>query len=113
MPNLGMAKIALIRIHQETLGQRIIEMPEDLQRTELRDDASGFVAYVPVDSVVRVNAWSRRARLRLVLRVMAQVCVGLGQCRVAELYRQAAMGYENWRAARGMVAADGADSNCA
>ena len=35
----------------ELLGQRIIELPEDLARTELRDAASGFVAYVPVGSI--------------------------------------------------------------
>jgi cytochrome c553 len=29
----------------EPIGQRIIEMPENLERTEPRDDASGFVAY--------------------------------------------------------------------
>jgi cytochrome c553 len=37
----------------EALGQRIIEMPEDLARTELRDGASGFVAYVPPGSIAR------------------------------------------------------------
>jgi len=37
----------------EPIGQRIIEMPEDLERTELRDDNSGFVAYVPEDSIKR------------------------------------------------------------
>ena len=37
----------------EALGQRIIEMPEDLSRTELRDGASGFVAYVPVGSIAK------------------------------------------------------------
>jgi len=35
----------------EPIGQRIIEMPEDLERTELRDSASGFIAYVPVGSI--------------------------------------------------------------
>jgi cytochrome c553 len=35
----------------EPIGQRIIETPENLDRTELRDDASGFVAYVPVGSI--------------------------------------------------------------
>lgn len=35
----------------EPIGQRIIEVPEDLERTELRDDSSGFVAYVPEGSV--------------------------------------------------------------
>ena len=37
----------------EPIGQRIIEMPEDLERTELRDDAAGFVAYVPLGSLKR------------------------------------------------------------
>src|SRR5271166_1857558 len=35
----------------EPIGQRIIETPENLERTELRDDTSGFIAYVPVGSV--------------------------------------------------------------
>jgi cytochrome c553 len=35
----------------EPLGQRIIETPENLERTELRDSKSGFIAYVPVGSV--------------------------------------------------------------
>ena len=37
----------------EPLGQRIIEMPENLERTELRDGASGFVAYVPRGSIAK------------------------------------------------------------
>lgn len=35
----------------EPIGQRIIEMPEDLERTELRDARSGFIAYVPPGSI--------------------------------------------------------------
>jgi cytochrome c553 len=35
----------------EPIGQRIIEMPEDFERTELRDSRSGFIAYVPTGSV--------------------------------------------------------------
>jgi cytochrome c553 len=35
----------------EPIGVRIIETPENLERTELRDDASGFIAYVPVGSI--------------------------------------------------------------
>ena len=31
----------------EPIGTRVVETPEDLHRTELRDDASGFIAYVP------------------------------------------------------------------
>jgi cytochrome c553 len=40
----------------EALGQRIIEMPENLERTELRDAASGFVAYVPPGSIAKGEA---------------------------------------------------------
>jgi cytochrome c553 len=35
----------------EPIGQRIIETPEDVERTELRDDRSGFIAYVPEGSI--------------------------------------------------------------
>jgi len=35
----------------EPIGQRIIEVPEDSHRAELRDSHSGFVAYVPPGSV--------------------------------------------------------------
>lgn len=41
---------------REPIGSRIIEMPEDLERTELRDGASGFVAYVPSGAVARGQA---------------------------------------------------------
>ncbi|TDI20877.1 MAG: hypothetical protein E2P06_14660 [Acidobacteria bacterium] len=40
----------------EPIGRRIIELPEDLARTELRDAASGFVAYVPRGSTARGEA---------------------------------------------------------
>jgi len=40
----------------EPIGERIIETPENLERTELRDDHSGFVAYVPVGSIKRGKA---------------------------------------------------------
>lgn len=40
----------------EAIGNRIIEMPEDLERTEFRDPTSGFIAYVPVGSVRRGEA---------------------------------------------------------
>ena len=35
----------------EPIGERIIELPENPKLTALRDDASGFVAYVPPGSV--------------------------------------------------------------
>jgi len=40
----------------EPIGARIIEVPEDLERTELRDSTSGFVAYVPVGSIKKGHA---------------------------------------------------------
>ena len=40
----------------EPLGRRIIEIPEDVQRTELRDGTSGFVAYVPIGAIARGGA---------------------------------------------------------
>lgn len=36
---------------KEPIGRRIIETPENLELTELRDAGSGFIAYVPVGSV--------------------------------------------------------------
>jgi len=41
---------------REPIGHRIIEMAEDMERTELRDDASSFVAYVPLGSLARGKA---------------------------------------------------------
>jgi cytochrome c553 len=40
-----------------TLGQRIIEMPENAERTDgVRDPRSGFVAYVPIGSLAKGEA---------------------------------------------------------
>jgi cytochrome c553 len=40
----------------EPIGQRIIEVAEDLARTSIRDSRSGFIAYVPVGSIKRGEA---------------------------------------------------------
>lgn len=37
----------------EPIGTRVVEVPEDLARTKLRDDRSGFVAYVPTGALAR------------------------------------------------------------
>jgi cytochrome c553 len=37
----------------EPIGARILEVPEDRDRTDLRDPRSGFIAYVPAGSVAR------------------------------------------------------------
>ncbi|MSO73302.1 MAG: hypothetical protein EXQ84_06805 [Rhodospirillaceae bacterium] len=40
----------------EPIGLRIVEVPEDVPRTELRDSESGFIAYVPPGSLKRGEA---------------------------------------------------------
>ena len=40
-------------IVKEPIGNRIIETPENLELTELRDDTAGFIAYVPRGSLKR------------------------------------------------------------
>ena len=40
----------------EPIGMRIVELPEDLGRTELRDSNSGFVAYAPPGSIKKGEA---------------------------------------------------------
>ncbi len=52
----GWMLVASEPIELEPIGQRIIEMPENLERTELRDATSGFIAYVPVGSVEKGRA---------------------------------------------------------
>ncbi len=46
----------------EPIGQRIIEMPENLERTEHRDSRSGFVAYVPVGSIQKGKEFGKRGQ---------------------------------------------------
>ena len=41
---------------KEPIGQRIIEMPEDLEQVENRDPRSHFIAFVPIGSVARGEA---------------------------------------------------------
>ena len=40
----------------EPIGQRILQIPEDPFRTEIRDPHSGFIAYVPRGSIARGEA---------------------------------------------------------
>jgi len=51
-PNGGMLNV-VDGAPSEPIGQRVIEVPEDLELTELRDSNSGFVAYVPKGSIAR------------------------------------------------------------
>jgi cytochrome c553 len=52
----GWMLVADTPVEMEPISARIIETPEDLERTELRDDHSGFVAYVPVGSIKKGEA---------------------------------------------------------
>lgn len=49
----GWMRVAAEPAGTEAIGQRILELPEDVERTELRDSRSGFVAFVPPGSVER------------------------------------------------------------
>ena len=40
----------------EPIGRRIIETPVNVEQTEVRNDASGFIAYVPVGSIRKGKA---------------------------------------------------------
>jgi len=48
--------IALEPEVMEPIGSRIIEIPGSLERTELRDSKSGFIAYVPSGSIKKGQA---------------------------------------------------------
>jgi cytochrome c553 len=41
---------------KEPIGNRILEVPENLERTELRDSKSPFIAYVPAGSIKKGEA---------------------------------------------------------
>lgn len=43
----------------EPIGDRVIEVPEDLEQTELRNPHSGFVAYVPAGSLKKGKTLTR------------------------------------------------------
>ena len=51
--------VALKSGDKEPIGQRIVEIPVDAERFELRDARSPFVAYVPIGSVARGEALAR------------------------------------------------------
>ena len=51
-PNGGMLNV-VENGGTEPIGDRVIEVPENLEQTELRNSKSGFVAYVPKGSIAR------------------------------------------------------------
>jgi cytochrome c553 len=58
---------------REPIGRRIIEMPEHLERTELRDARAGFVAYVPPGSLAQGRALAEGDRV-----TRCAACHGVG-----------------------------------
>ncbi len=59
VPKTHAARWMLVRTAgggKEPIGHRIIETPVNQELTEMRDDASGFIAYVPVGSVEKGKA---------------------------------------------------------
>lgn len=49
----GGMMVAIEGAGKEPIGNRVIEVSEDLEKTELRDPTSGFIAYVPKGSVAK------------------------------------------------------------
>jgi cytochrome c553 len=50
---------------KEPIGNRVIEVPENLEQTELRDSGSGFIAYVPVGSIKKGEALATKGQCAL------------------------------------------------
>ena len=59
----------------EPLAQRIVEMPENTEQTQLRNPRSGFIAYVPVGSIKKGEALATTGGGRT---VECRVCHGPG-----------------------------------
>jgi len=53
----GLLWAAVEGSEREPLGQRVLEIPDDLQRFESRDPRSTFTACVPVGSLAKGERW--------------------------------------------------------
>ena len=69
---------------KEPIGIRIIEVPEDAQRTLLRDATSGFVAYVPKGSIKRGELLAKTGDAGRTLPCAA--CHGAGLMGMGDLF---------------------------
>ena len=92
----------------EPIGNRIIEMPEDTERTEvLRDPRSAFIAYVPAGSIKKGEALvtTGGGKTTAVRRLPRRRPEGPRPCSrprrpIAELHRAAAVRHAARRAQR-------------
>lgn len=71
----GWMLVAAEPVATEPIGNRIIEMPVDLERTELRDSTSGFIAYAPVGSIAKGEALIATGAGRT---IPCEICHGAG-----------------------------------
>ena len=62
IPKTGPSRLFYVKSSDggtKSLGQRIVEMPDDVDRFELRDSRATFTAYVPVGSVTKGAALAK------------------------------------------------------
>jgi cytochrome c553 len=72
----------------EPIGRRILEIPEDPFRTEIRDPHSGFIAYVPPGSIARGEALVKGASEKT---AQCALCHGEGLKGLGEVPRLAGL----------------------
>jgi cytochrome c553 len=73
----------------EPIGRRILEIPADPFRTEIRDPHSGFIAYVPPGSIARGEALVKRGQSGRT--VQCAICHGEGLKGLGEVPRLAGL----------------------
>jgi cytochrome c553 len=66
--------VAVAGAPNQAIGNRIVEVPEDAERTVLRDSEAGFIAYVPPGSIQRGEALVTQGRTGVTACV---VCHGI------------------------------------
>jgi cytochrome c553 len=62
IPKTGPSRLFYVRSPDggvEPLGQRIVEMPDDVNQFELRDSRATFTAYVPIGSLAKGEALAK------------------------------------------------------
>ena len=73
--NVFTGMLVALKGTSEPMGQRIIEVPDDFERTELRDSQSPFTAYVPVGAIKKGEALATKASDKT---IQCAICHGEG-----------------------------------